>query len=120
MYGHLPGIVYTTTFYVTGAGSVSMEFSDPSSVDHTYSEKLTSPDVLQANLSVRLNGARIMIEGKMNQSGHIHDFHPIFSDPGAPVAKVVAAVSTWKFTPALRGNAPVEVSVLLGFNIDTR
>jgi hypothetical protein len=71
-------------------------------------------------MPVQLKGARIMIEGKMNQSGHLHDFHPVFADPGAPVAKVVASVSTWKFTPALRGNDPVEVSVMLGFNIDTR
>jgi hypothetical protein len=119
-YGRLPGIVYTTSFYVNGAGAVSMEFSDPASVKRGYSEELTSPDVLQATLPIQLNGARIMLEGKMNPAGHLHDFHQIFADPGAPVSKVVAAVATWKFTPALRGNDPIEVSVLLGFNIDTR
>ena len=119
-YGHLPGIVYTTFFYVNGGGSVSMEFSDPLSVKRAYAEELTTPDVLQANLPIQLNGARIMLEGKMNKSGHLHDFYTVFADPGAPVAKVVAALSTWKFTPALRGNDPVEVSILLGFNIDTR
>jgi hypothetical protein len=119
-YGRLPGDVYTTFLNINGFGTVSMQFSDPLSVKHAYAEDLTSPDVLQATLAVRLNGARIMLEGKMNQAGHLHDFHQIFADPGAPVGKVVAAVSTWKFTPALRGNQPVEISVLLGFNIDTR
>ncbi len=120
LYGHLPGVVYTTFLSINGFGMLPMQFSDPLSANHAYSEELTNPDVLQANLQVQLNGARIMIEGKLNQSGHLHDFHQIFADPGAPVAKVVAAVSTWKFTPALRGNDPIEVSVLLGFNIDTR
>ena len=119
-YGRLPGIVYTTTFFVNGAGSFSMEFSDPASVKRGYSDELTSPDVLQATFPVQLNGARIMLEGKLNTAGHLHDFHPIFSDPGAPVSKVVAALASWKFTPALRGSDPIEVSVLLGFNIDTR
>jgi hypothetical protein len=120
LYGHLPGVVYTTFLFINGFGTLPMQFSDPLSTNRAYSEELTSPDVIQASLQVPLNGARIMIEGKMNQSGHLHDFHQIFADPGAPVDKVVTAVSTWKFTPALRGNDPVEVSVLLGFNFDTR
>ena len=120
LYGHLPGMVYSTSFTINGFGTVSMQFSDPLTAEHAYTEDLTTPEVLQATMPVQLKGARIMIEGKMNQSGHLHDFHPVFSDPGAPVAKVVASVSTWKFTPALRGNDPVEVSVMLGFNIDTR
>jgi len=120
LYGHLPGVVYATFFTITGFGTVSMQFADPLSVDHPYTEDLTSPEVLQASLPVQLKGARIMIEGKMNTAGHLHDFHPIFSDPGAPVSKVVTTVSTWKFTPAMRGDKPVEVSVMLGFNIDTR
>ena len=120
LYGHLLGTVYSTSFTINGFGTVSMQFSDPITADHAYTEDLTTPEVLQATMPVQLKGARIMIEGKMNQSGHLHDFHPVFSDPGAPVAKVVASVSTWKFTPALRGNDPVEVSVMLGFNIDTR
>ena len=120
LYGHLPGVVYSTFFTITGFGTVSMQFADPLSANQPYTEDLTSPEVLQANLPVKLNGARVMIEGKMNTAGHMHDFHPIFSDPGAPVGKVITTVSTWKFTPALRGDKPVEVSVMLGFNIDTR
>jgi hypothetical protein len=120
LYGRLPGDVQTTYLSVNGFGTVSMEFSDPLSVKHAYAEDLATPELLQGSLSVRLNGARIMLEGKMNQAGHLHDFHQIYADSGAPVARVIASASTWKFTPAMRGNQPVEVSVLLGFNIDTR
>jgi hypothetical protein len=35
-------------------------------------------------------------------------------------AKVLAALPSWKFRPAMRGNQPVEVTAILGFAIDTR
>jgi hypothetical protein len=35
-------------------------------------------------------------------------------------AKVMTALPGWKFSPVLRGNQPVEVNAILGFDIDTR
>ena len=35
------------------------------------------------------------------------------------MAKVIAALPHWKFKPAMRGAQPVEVTTILGFNIDT-
>jgi hypothetical protein len=32
---------------------------------------------------------------------------------------VIAALRGWKFQPAMRSNQPVEVTAILGFNIDT-
>jgi outer membrane biosynthesis protein TonB len=34
-------------------------------------------------------------------------------------AKVLAALRSWKFRPAMRGDNPVEVTAILGFAIDT-
>jgi hypothetical protein len=34
--------------------------------------------------------------------------------------KVLAALTNWKFRPVFRGDQPVEVNAILGFNIDTR
>jgi outer membrane biosynthesis protein TonB len=39
--------------------------------------------------------------------------------PAEMTAKVIAALRSWKFQPALRGNQPVEVTAILGFGIDT-
>jgi len=72
------------------------------------------------NIPVKLNGARIIIRCQLNGSGVLREFQRIDADPGAPTAKIVSALSTWKFIPASRGNTPVLVDVLLGFNIDTR
>jgi len=32
---------------------------------------------------------------------------------------VLAALNGWKFRPALRGDQPIEVNAILGFNINT-
>jgi hypothetical protein len=35
-------------------------------------------------------------------------------------AKLLAALHSWKFSPAMRGALPVELNAILGFNIDTQ
>jgi len=35
-------------------------------------------------------------------------------------AQVLTALQHWRFRPAMRGDQPVEVDVMLGFNMDTR
>ncbi len=119
-YGLLHGDKVYSMSITTVAGIVVMQFADPSSATRLYSQDLTRPEVLAANLPVALNHSRIVIRCQLDGSGVLRDFHQLEADPGAPTAKVVAALATWKFIPALRGNDPVEVDVLLGFNIDTR
>ena len=43
----------------------------------------------------------------------------VFLPEHGMTSKVLAALSNWKFRPALRGSQPVEVNAILGFNIDT-
>jgi hypothetical protein len=119
-YGLLHGDKVYTKYISTRAGTVVMQFADASSANRLYSQELVSPEALLSNLPVKLNRSRIVIACLLDRSGTLRDVHQIEADPGAPTARVVAALYTWKFTPALRGNDPVEVNVLLGFNIDTR
>jgi hypothetical protein len=119
-YGMLHGDKVYTRYISTDVGPVVMQFADATSVTKRYSQELTSPEVLVANLPVVLHHARIIIRCQLKSTGVLRDFQKIEADPGAPTDKVVAALYSWKFTPAFRGNDPVEVSVLLGFNIDTR
>jgi hypothetical protein len=35
-------------------------------------------------------------------------------------ATILAALPNWKFRPAFRGEQPIEVNAILGFDIDTR
>jgi hypothetical protein len=39
--------------------------------------------------------------------------------PADMTAKILAALRSWKFQPAMRGAQPVEVTAILGFGINT-
>ena len=47
--------------------------------------------------------------------------NPHVLETGAAVmtSKVLAALNNWKFRPVFRGDQPIEVNAILGFNIDT-
>jgi hypothetical protein len=119
-YGLLRGDKVYTKYLPTGSGTVVMQFADPLSANRPYSQDLTSPDQVVTNLTIALHGSRIVIRCQLDRYGVLRDFQTIDADVGAPTSKVVSALHFWKFTPAFRGNNPVEVNVLLGFNIDTR
>jgi len=109
-----------TKYIPTPAGGVVMQFGDPTSEKHVYGQDLTNPEPLLFNFPVKLNGARVIIFCHLRSSGVLREFQAVEASPDVPMAKIIAALSTWKFTPAMRGNAPVPVDGLLGFNIDTR
>jgi hypothetical protein len=119
-YGRLLGDKVYTKYIPTTAGTVVMQFADATSATRRYSQELTGPEAILSNLPVTLNHSRIIIRCQLKTSGILREFQKIEADPGAPTKEVVAALSTWKFIPALRGNDAVELNVLLGFNIDTR
>lgn len=119
-YGRMKGDNVVTKYIPTDAGMVVMQIADASSATRLYKQDLTSPEYVLANLPVKLNRSRMVIGCTMDRAGMLRDCQKVEADVGAPIVKVMAALATWKFTPAFRGNDPVEVNVLLGFNIDTR
>lgn len=120
-YGLLRGDKVYTKYLPTVNGTVVMQFADASSAAHLYGTELTSPQPLRIDLPA--NGqrhSRIVIAGVLDRSGSLKNLQVLKSDPGAGTARILAALSSWKFVPAQRGTTPVEVNVILGFNIDTR
>jgi hypothetical protein len=119
-YGRLKGDkVYTIFIPTTEGDQVALEFSDPSSALQTHGIDLTSPTPLRTDLPAGVNRNRVLIACILDRSGTLRNLRVIDADPGAPTAKILAALSNWKFTPAFRGNEPVEVNVILGFNVGT-
>jgi outer membrane biosynthesis protein TonB len=41
------------------------------------------------------------------------------SGPAAMTAKVLSALRSWKFQPAMRNDQPVDVTAILGFGVNT-
>jgi hypothetical protein len=120
-YGALKGDKVYTIYIDTNLGTAVMEFADPSSVGHG-GEDLTAPRPMRAivNVPERMNRSRLVIACVLDRTGIIKNAHVL--EPGAAemTTKVMAALPSWKFSPALRGNQPVEVNAILGFDIDTR
>lgn len=117
-YGKLPGDNYTV-YIDTSLGTVVMQFADASSAGHAYSGSLIGPQGLRTDLPAGLPRSRIVIACILDASGNLKSLR--IDEPGPPVmtAKIMAALQSWKFRPAMRGGQPVEVNALLGFGIDT-
>jgi hypothetical protein len=96
-----------------------MQFSDPATAAHANLQELTSPQPMRVDLPAGLRRSRLVIACVLDRTGVLRN--PQVLEPGEQVmtAKVLAALTNWKFSPALRGNQPVEVNAILGFGIDT-
>jgi hypothetical protein len=110
-YGQLKGEKVYTKYFSTGYGPVVMQLVGPSD--------LTSPRPLRTDSPAGLKRSHLEIACVLDRSGSLQNMQVLRADDGAPTSKVIAALHTWKFTPAFRGDEPVEVNAILGFNVNT-
>jgi TonB family protein len=108
-----------TTYLDTSLGTVVMEFADESATGHPFGGTLSSPQAIRTALPEGLPRARLIIACTLDASGNLKNVRVLEPGPAEMTAKVVAALRSWKFQPAARGDQSVEVSAILGFNIDT-
>jgi hypothetical protein len=120
-YGALKGDKVYTIYIDTNLGTAVMEFADPNSAGHG-GEDLIAPRPVRATVNVPqgTKRSRLVIACVLDRTGIIKNAHVL--EPGASemTTRVMASLPSWKFSPALRGNQPVEVNAILGFDIDTR
>jgi hypothetical protein len=118
-YGALKGDRNYTLYIGTSVGTVVMQYADPASVSHPYAEDLSAPDPLHAELPAGVLRVPVTIACILNREGVIKSAHILQSGDPDTAAKIMAALTNWKFRPALRGDQPVEVNAILGFNTNT-
>lgn len=119
-YGTLKGDKVYTIYLDTALGPAVLEYADPTSATHPYGEDLIAPHPLRTDLPANLKRTRLVISCVLDRSGLVRN--PRVLEPGSHdlTTKVLAALPAWKFRPAFRGEQPVEVNAILGFDIDTR
>jgi hypothetical protein len=117
-YGKLPGDNYTV-YVDTNVGTVVMQFAEADANAHPHAGALTGPQGMRTDLPTRLGHDRVVIRGKLDASGNLKDLQVAEPGPPAMTAKIMEALASWKFRPAMRGAQPVEVNAILGFNIST-
>ncbi|HYL12107.1 MAG TPA: hypothetical protein VEV41_03680 [Terriglobales bacterium] len=118
-YGALPGDNYTI-YIETTLGPAVLQYADPTSAKRAYSEELTPPEPMRTSLPAGLSHSRMIVACVLDRSGLLRNLHTLEAGPAEMNSKVLAALHNWKFRAAMRGNEPVEVNAILGFNIDTR
>jgi hypothetical protein len=118
-YGLLKGDKVYTIYINTVLGTAVLEFADPTSAEHAHERDLAPPQPLRADLPAGVRRSRLIIACVLDREGLVRNPQVIESSGPAMAAKVLAALPNWKFRPASRGNQPVEVDAILGFDIDT-
>jgi hypothetical protein len=119
-YGKLIGDKNYTIYIDTVLGTAVMQYADPSSAAHPYAEDLIAPQPLHADLPANLKPSRLVIACILDRSGTLRNLQVLDGAGSAMASKVLAALTSWKFRPVFRGDQPVEVNAILGFDIDTR
>ena len=108
-----------TTYLDTSHGTVVMEFADETTTTHAFGGTLTAPAAVRTDLPDGLPKARMVLTCTLDASGNVKSLRVLEAGPATMTAKVLAALRSWKFQPAMRNNQPVEVTAILGFGIDT-
>jgi len=108
-----------TTYVDTSLGMVVMEFADETTTGHPFGGVLSAPVKIRADLPEGLSHARMVVKCTLDAAGDLKNVHVLEAGSADMTAKVAAALRAWKFQPAMRGTQPVEVTAILGFNIDT-
>lgn len=123
LYGALKGDRVYTIYINTRIGTAIMQFADPKSVGRAYTNALTAPQVLRANVAEQstIGGhlPKVLVICDLDERGEINNARVLQSESDDFAAKILAALPLWKFTPAYRGNQPVAVSAIVGFGVDT-
>jgi TonB family protein len=94
-----------------------MQFSDAQPSNQAGG--LTAPQSIRTDLPDGLPRARMVLSCTLDASGNLKNIRVREPGPADMTAKILAALRSWKFQPALRGDQPAEVTAILGFGIDT-
>jgi hypothetical protein len=119
LYGTLKGDNYTI-YIDTTLGTAVMQFADPNSAAHAYAGELVSPQAIRADLPANLHRSRLVFACVLDRVGMLKNVRVLEPSGAEVTGKVLAALPSWKFRPAMRGKQPIEVDAILGFDIDTR
>ena len=117
-YGALKGDNYTIYIPTSTGSTVVMQFADANASSQSYAGDLSAPDPIRADLPAGVGKSRLVVACVLDRSGQLRDLKVL--ERGADETKILAALRSWKFRPAVRNERPVEVTAILGFNIDTR
>ena len=105
-----------TIYPVPSDSSIAMEYAEESM---RGSGVLRPPQPIRTTLPEGLPHGRVVVICTLDASGDLRNMRILDPGPAGLAAKIVTALRSWKFQPALRGDQPTAVTAILGFGIDT-
>jgi hypothetical protein len=119
-YGALKGDRVYTIYLDTTLGMAVLQFADPNSEAQGYAEELNAPEPLSKTLPSSSDHTRVVISCVIDGVGNVKNAAVLDGKSSSLAAKILPALANWRFRPVLRGQKPIQVNAILGFNIDTR
>jgi TonB family protein len=119
MYGALKGAKVYTIYIDTQVGMAVLQFAERAGADTDFSQDLTAPEPMKSDMPSDIPKSRVLLSCVMDKTGALKNIRVLDSVKADVTARVMAAVQKWRFRPVLRGDDPVDVDAILGFNIDT-
>ena len=101
-------------------GTAVMQYADAASAAHPSTVELSAPEAIRKDLPAGIRPTRVIIACILDRSGELKDMRVLEQGGNASTSRILVALRSWKFRPAMRGEEPVEVNAILGFGIDTR
>jgi hypothetical protein len=108
-----------TTYLDTAAGTVVMEFADQAAAAHSFRSAISAPVAIRTDIPDGTPRARMVIACIVDASGNIGNVRVLEPGPANMTAKILSALRSWKFQPAMRNDQPVGVTAILGFGVNT-
>ena len=118
-YGVLKGSKVYTIYIDTAMGMAALQYAERASADSTFAEDLTAPEPLNFNLPEGIPHSRVLLSCIMDKAGALKNVRILESGRNDVTSRVITAIQHWRFRPVLRGDDPIEVDAILGFNIGT-
>jgi hypothetical protein len=119
-YGTLKADRVYTVYLPVMADWVVMEYAERSGVAENFDVDLVAPEPLKVDLTPELRSLKTVISCVVERDGSLKNIRVLESTIAPLSHKLVQLLAGWRFRPALRGDEPVAVDALLGFQIDTR
>jgi hypothetical protein len=119
LYGVLKGAKVYTIYIDTSVGLALLQYAEHSTPDTGFEQDLTAPEPLNYHVPAGIPRARVLLSCIMDKAGALKNVRILESARQDVTDKVIAAIQRWRFRPVLRGDDPIDVDVILGFNVDT-
>lgn len=119
LYGALKGAKVYTIYIDTAIGTALLQYAEHAAPDAQFTQDLTAPEPLNYNVPSSIPRARVLLSCVMDRAGALKNVRILESAREDVTEKVIAAIQRWRFRPVLRGEDPIDVDVILGFNVDT-